>query len=236
MRFRKIKKLLIAPKHRTRVFLVDDHPIVRRGLAQLINLEHDMMVCGEAQSAEDALQLLNGSKPEFLIVDISLHGGMDGIELIKTLCARGFSPPILVVSMHDESLYAERALRAGAMGYVMKQEGVEKVVAAIRRIMEGRVYVSETMDARLVQRAVHGDAYKPASPLELLSDRELEVFRLVGRGMGSREIAKALFISIKTVDSYRANIKEKLKLKNGMELLLQALQWGKPTRKSPRPF
>jgi DNA-binding NarL/FixJ family response regulator len=193
------------PSHRTRVFLVDDHPIVRRGLAQLINLEHDMMVCGEAQNAEKAIDLLNGNKPEFLIVDISLHAGMDGIELIKTLRARHFAAPILVVSMHDESLYAERALRAGAMGYIMKQEGVDKVVAAIRRILEGRVYVSEAMDARLLHQAVRGEPHQPASPLELLTDRELEVFTLLGRGMSSRTIAKSLFLSVITVDSFRAN-------------------------------
>jgi DNA-binding NarL/FixJ family response regulator len=216
---------MIKQKHKTRVFLVDDHPIVRRGLAQLVNHEDDLMICGEAENAREAIELLYDSKPEFLIVDISLKGGMDGIELIKTIRSRNTSLPILVVSMHDESLYAERALRAGAMGYIMKQEGTEKVVTAIRRILDGRVYVSEDVDSRILHQAVRGHPHKPASPLELLSDRELEIFGLLGRGMSSRGIAESLFLSVKTVDSYRANIKDKLKFKNGIELLQHALQW-----------
>jgi DNA-binding NarL/FixJ family response regulator len=212
-------------KVKTRIFLVDDHPIVRRGLAQLINHEEDLVVCGEAANARGAIELLHEAKPDFLIVDISLKGGMDGIELIKTIRTKNAGLPILVVSMHDESLYAERALRAGAMGYIMKQEGTEKMISAIRRILEGRVYVSDEIDSRMLQQVVRGQPNKPVSPLELLSDRELEIFGLLGRGVSSRMIAESLFLSVKTVDSYRANIKEKLKFKNGIELLQHALQW-----------
>jgi DNA-binding NarL/FixJ family response regulator len=212
-------------KGKVRIFLVDDHPIVRQGLAQLINHEQDLMVCGEAENARAAIELLPECKPDFLIVDISLKGGMDGIELIKTIRSRDTDLPVLVLSMHDESLYAERALRAGALGYIMKQEGMEKMITAIRRVLDGRVYVSEEMDSRMLQQVVRGQPNKPASPLELLSDRELEIFGLLGQGVGSREIAESLFLSVKTVDSYRANIKEKLKIKNSIQLLQHALQW-----------
>lgn len=221
-----VKSNISNIKEKSRVFLVDDHPIVRRGLAQLINHETDMCVCGEAANAREAIELLHKADPDFLIVDISLKGGMDGIDLVKIIRSRNSALPILVLSMHDESLYAERALRAGAMGYIMKQEGTEKVVTAIRRILEGRMYVSEDMDSRLVQQAVRGEPHKPASPLELLSDRELQIFRLLGRGMGSRAVAESLFLSVKTVDSYRANIKDKLGLKNSIELLQHAMQYA----------
>jgi DNA-binding NarL/FixJ family response regulator len=214
-------------KAKTRVFLVDDHPIVRQGLAQLINHEQDLMVCGEAEDARTTLDLLPEAKPGLVIVDISLRG-MDGLELIKSIKSRHVRLPTLVVSMHDESLYAERALRAGAMGYIMKQEGMEKMIVAVRRVLEGRIYLSEDMDSRVLQKMMGtspSPTVKPASALESLSDRELEIFGLLGRGYGSRQIAEVLYLSIKTVDSYRANIKTKMQFKNSIELLQHATQW-----------
>lgn len=207
-----------------RVCLVDDHPVVRHGLAQLINQEADLHVCGEAEDLTAALDLIQKSRPDLILVDITLKG-RSGLELIKTL--NGLTPPrpVLVVSMHDETLYAERALRAGAKGYIMKEEAPEKVLMAMRRVLAGHVYLSDQMSARVLQQA-SGASHRPAaSPLERLSDRELEVFRLLGRGRGTREIAEALHLSVKTVETYRAHIMEKLQLRHATELIQHAVQF-----------
>lgn len=209
-------------KHK--IFIVDDHPIVRKGLSQMINQEIDLAVCGEADSAQNALESLKTSKPDLVIVDISLQG-VDGIELIKTIKARYENLPTLVVSMHDESLFAERALRVGARGYIMKQEAIEKMMEAIRKVLRGELYISERVSANIVRKFINGKTEKTHSPIEGLSDRELEVFRLIGQGYGTRQIANELNVSIKTVESYRANIKEKLKLNNATELIKHAVHW-----------
>jgi DNA-binding NarL/FixJ family response regulator len=209
---------------KNRIFIVDDHPIVRKGLAQLINQEEDLVVCGEADNAETALELLKKVKPDLAIVDISLRG-LDGIELTKLIRARFDSIPVLVVSMHDESLFAERALKVGARGYIMKQEAIEKMMEAIRKVLRGELYVSERVSANIVKRFVDGKAEGVSSPEGLLSDRELEVFQLIGQGFGTRQIADQLHVSVKTVESYRANIKEKLNLKNATELMKHAVHW-----------
>jgi DNA-binding NarL/FixJ family response regulator len=206
------------------ILVVDDHPIVRRGLSQLINQEPDLIVCGEAENAASALDFLKKSRPDLAIVDISLQG-VDGIELIKTIKARYEGPPVLVVSMHDESLFAERALRVGARGYIMKQEAIEKMMEAIRKVLKGEIYVSEKVSARIVRRFIHGKEEGADSPIEILSDRELEVFQLIGQGHATRQIAEELHVSVKTVESYRANIKEKLNLKNAAELVKHAVHW-----------
>jgi DNA-binding NarL/FixJ family response regulator len=216
---------------KTRVFVVDDHPIVRQGLSQLINREPDLMVCGEAEDARTALEAIAALNPGFLIVDVSLDGP-DGIELLKAIRARDPKLPVLMLSMHDESLYAERALRAGANGYIMKQEATENVLVAVRRILHGEIYLSERMSRRmLAQFASHPDAAK-RSPMDLLTDRELEVFRLIGQGQGTRQIAEALCLSVKTVESYQAHIKDKLSLKNSRELMQHAVQWVADKRMS----
>ncbi|MGA2741171.1 MAG: response regulator transcription factor [Bryobacteraceae bacterium] len=207
---------------KTRVFVVDDHPIVRQGLSQLINREPDLMVCGEAEDARTALDAMVPAKPDILIVDVSLDGP-DGIELLKTIRARDSKIPVLMLSMHDESLYAERALRAGANGYIMKQEATDRVLIAIRQILDGEVYVSD----RMAQRMMHQFIGRPSkgSIMEDLTDRELEVFRLIGQGHSTRQIAEELHLSVKTVESYYAHLKDKLALKNARELVQHAVQW-----------
>jgi DNA-binding NarL/FixJ family response regulator len=219
-----IRKQAVTAKQKNRIFIVDDHPIVRRGLAQLINQEEDLVICGEADNAETALEALKKVKPDLAIVDISLRG-IDGFELTKLIRARFDSIPVLVVSMHDESLFAERALRVGARGYIMKQEAIEKMMEAIRKVLRGELYVSERVSANIVKRFVDGKAEGVSSPEELLSDREMEVFQLIGQGFGTRQIADQLHVSVKTVETYRANIKEKLNLKNAAELMKHAVHW-----------
>jgi DNA-binding NarL/FixJ family response regulator len=207
-----------------KVFLVDDHPIVRQGLALFIEREPDLMVCGEAEDATSALQAIRESTPDFVILDISLDG-RDGLELLKTLRAGHPNLPVLVLSMHDESVYAERSLRAGANGYIMKQEAADKVITAIRQILGGDVYLSDRLTKRMLQQFVNG-SISPRDPLAKLSDRELEVFRLIGAGHGTRQIADELHVSAKTVESYQAHIKEKLALRNARELVQHAVEWS----------
>jgi DNA-binding NarL/FixJ family response regulator len=213
-----------ASCRKIRVLVVDDHPIVRQGLSQLINQEPDLMVCGEAEDARTALDAIDPSQPDILIVDVSLEGP-DGIELLKTIRAKDTRLPVLILSMHDESLYAERALRAGANGYIMKQEATERVLVAIRQILGGEVYVSERMAKKMVQQFIGGSGVSKRSIIDELTDRELEVFRLIGQGHGTRQIAEELHLSVKTVESYHAHIKEKLFLKNARELAQHAVQW-----------
>ncbi|HME05749.1 MAG TPA: response regulator transcription factor [Bryobacteraceae bacterium] len=209
---------------RSTVFIVDDHPIVRQGLALLINREPDLAVCGDAEEANSALRLIAATKPDLVIVDLSLTGP-DGLELLKSLRARKPDLPVLILSMLDESLYAERALRAGANGYIMKQEATEKVLVAIRRILDGEVYVSDRMANKMLHRFVGDAPPGDRSPVAGLTDRELEIFRLIGDGHGTRQIAEELHISVKTVETYQAHLKEKLMVKNSRELLQRAIEW-----------
>jgi DNA-binding NarL/FixJ family response regulator len=208
-----------------RVFVVDDHPIVRQGLAQMVDREADLMVCGEAEDASTVLQAIVVVKPDILIVDISLNGP-DGLELLKNIRTRYPSLPVLILSMHDESIYAERALRAGANGYIMKHEAAEKVLGAVRQILNHETYVSDRVASKILQRYINGSESPKSSPLSDLSDRELEVFRLIGMGRSTRMIAEELHLSVKTVESYQAHIKDKLSLKNGRELVQHAIQWA----------
>jgi len=213
-----------STNHRHVILIVDDHPIVRHGLMQLIDQESDLHVCAEAESAQTALDAIDKHKPDIALVDLSIKGS-NGIELIKSIKAH-HNVPVLVVSIHDEALYAERALRAGAKGYIMKQEATEKMLTAIRRVLSGEIYLSDKMGERLLQKYINGrETENFASPVSRLSDRELEVFRLIGQGRGTRQIAEELTLSIKTVESHRAHIKQKLKLKNAVELVHHAVQW-----------
>lgn len=209
---------------RTKVFLVDDHPLVREWLTQLIQRESDLAVCGEAEDTQEALEKINETKPDIVIADISLKT-THGLELVKDLQVRFPSLPVLILSMHDESLYAERVLRAGAKGYITKQEATKKILPAIRQVLAGQIYISEKMASRMVHKMVLGRAEEQKTPIERLTDRELEVFQLIGCGQGTRRIASELHLGIKTVESYRARIKEKLKLDDGTQLLQQAIQW-----------
>ncbi len=212
------------PAKRT-VFIVDDHPIIRQGLALLINREPDLTVCGDAEEAGSALRLIEELKPDLVVVDISLSGP-DGLDLLKSIRARDANLPVLILSMMDELLYAERGLRAGANGYIMKQQATEQVLVAIRRILGGEIYLSERMANKMLHLFVGGSPTQQSSPVADLTDRELEVFRLIGEGHGTRQIADQLHLSIKTVESYQAHIKDKLLLKNGRELVQRAIQWN----------
>jgi len=206
------------------VFVVDDHPLLRQGLAMMINQETDLMVCGEAEDAPTAMKAIASFKPDILIADISMNGP-DGLDLLKNLRMLYPDLPVLVLSMHDESIYAERALRARANGYIMKQEATEKVLVAIRRILDGEIYLSSRMANKLLMQYMSGQTVQTDSRLAALSDRELEVFRLIGEGLGTRQIAEALHLSMKTVESYQAHLKEKLSLRTGRELMQHAIQW-----------
>lgn len=206
------------------IVIVDDHPIVRRGLADLINHEDDLLVCGQAADAYEAMDAIEALKPDLAIVDISLKG-KSGMEAIMDIKIKHPNLPVLVLSMHDEALYAERALRAGAKGYIMKQEATEKVITAIRKVLGGQVYVSDGMAAKIVNRFAGTVRDAGASAIDRLSDRELEVFRLIGEGYGTRQIAERLHLSIKTIETYRAHIKGKVSLSSAAELLRYAVQW-----------
>ena len=209
----------------TRIFLVDDHPLIRKGLPLTLETENDFLVCGEASSAEEALEALDEAKPDIMVLDISLPG-TSGLDLMRHL--EGTRTPIrtLVVSRHDEVLYAERAIRAGAKGYVMKSEAPQALVNAIRKILLGGIHVSSAINERLLQGIASGQQSFNQSPAEALSGRELEVFEMTGRGLGTREIANRLNLSIKTVESYRARIKMKLNLNNAAELVQHTVQWS----------
>ena len=209
---------------KSRVFLVDDHPIVRQGLSLLIDREPDLMVCGVADGASSAVAAMANAMADILVLDISLEGP-DGLEFLKTIRMRDPNLPVLILSMHDELIYAERAMRAGANGYIMKQEATEKVLVAIRRILQGKVYLSDRLTNSMLQQYVRGASPANSSPLVNLSDRELEVFRLIGEGHSTRQIADELHLSVKTIESYQAHIKEKLALRNARELLQHAIAW-----------
>jgi DNA-binding NarL/FixJ family response regulator len=215
----------IKPGRKRRLLLVDDHPIVREGFAQLINHEPDLEVCGLASNAAKALDDIAALKPDLVIVDISLEG-TNGLELMKHLHCANLGVPVLALSMHAEYLYAERALRAGAMGYVMKHSPTEEVLAAIRQVLRGERYLSEKMRARMLDKLSTGAIPQNGSEIECLSDRELEVFQLIGSGRKTRQIAEQLKLSVKTVETYRAHIKEKLKLQDGAELVRYAVEWN----------
>jgi DNA-binding NarL/FixJ family response regulator len=209
---------------KNKVFLVDDHPIVRQGLTLLINQERDLTVCGEAEEMHSALQSIDSTKPDIVVLDISLNGP-DGLDLLKHLRSRHPKLPVLMLSMHDESIYAERTLRAGANGYIMKQEATEKVLIALRRILSNEIYVSDRIANNMLRHYVRGDQGAQSSPVTELSDRELEIFRLIGQGHTTRQIANELHLSVKTVESYQAHIKEKLSLHSARELVQHAIRW-----------
>jgi len=204
---------------------VDDHPITREGLARLINHEADLMVCGEAGTAALALAVIEAQKPNLVIIDISLGVGASGLELIKDLAARHAQLPMLALTTHDETLYAERALRAGAKGYVMKHEDIAQVMLAIRKVLQGDIYLSKAMSERMLRKMTGPRSSPLASEIEQLSDRELEVYRLLGHGRGTRQIAEELHLSISTVETYRTHIKEKLHLASAAELVRHAVEW-----------
>ena len=218
-----LKNAPAIERAKTKILIVDDHPIVRERLAELINQESDLSVCGEAEDSREALKAVELLRPDLAIIDITLKDTY-GIELIKQLKESHPRLPILVLSMHDESLYGERALRAGAKGYLTKQEATKKVITAIRRILAGEIFVSEKMASTILRKVAGAAAPEGSSPTAVLTDRELEVFQLLGQGSGVKEIAEKLFVSVKTVEAHREHIKRKMNFRSSTELLRFAIQ------------
>lgn len=208
-----------------RIFLVDDHPLVREWLVNLLLRQTDLTVCGESDNVEAASEQIRGAKPELAIVDLSLASGW-GLDLIRQLAAQTPETRIIVLSMHDEKLYAERAIRAGARGYVMKRESAKVIVGAIRQVLKGEIYLSSELQAMFARSFVSGTKPLAHSPVEALSDRELEVFRLMGQGVPTRQIARSIGLSMKTVHSYYARMREKLKVGSLPELVREAVRWS----------
>ena len=208
-----------------KVFIVDDHPIVRQGLTQLINHESDLTVCGEAAGVREARAALGQAAPDIVIVDLSLKDS-DGLELIKDIRSKYKALPVLVLSMHDESIYAERILSSGANGYIMKQAAAEQLLAALRRVLSGGIYVSESVGAAMIERMARRGARASADPIDRLSNREIQVLNLIGRGKSTREIASDLNLSVKTVESHRQRIKKKLNLESSPQLVQYAVNWN----------
>jgi len=213
-----------SPERKTKVVIVEDHPLFRERLTLLINKELDMEVCGETDNIREAMEIIEAKKPDAAVVDITLKGS-SGLELLKDLKAREIELPVLVLSMHDESLYAERVIRAGAKGYITKDEASDKVMQAIRKVVTGEIYLSEGITARILKNVMDGKGAGEGPALNRLTDRELEVFQLIGKGKATREIAETLNLGLTTIDTYRARIKEKLNIKNATELVHQATEW-----------
>lgn len=224
----KASKSTLPPRslvgRKARIFLVDDHPMIRHGLVKLINEAESLEICGEAGSAAEALEKLKTVQPDLAIVDISL-GDRDGIDLIKDIHSRYGQVKVLISSMHSETFYAERVLRAGAKGYISKGAEGGQFLEAIRQVLRGGIYVSPAVSERMLQRMTGTGEVSTTSLIETLSDRELEIFGLIGQGLGTRQIAEKLFLSVKTIETHREHIKAKLHLKNGNELVLHAMQW-----------
>lgn len=208
-----------------RVLIVDDHPIVRQGLKRLIEQECDLVVCGEAETVREARQLIRDTAPDVVIVDLLLRQS-DGIELVRDVRAHHPALPMLVLSMHDETIYAERMLAAGASGYIMKQAAGDQFLTALRRVLDGGIYVSEGVGNSMIQKFASGGAYLPSSPIDRLSNRELQVLQMIGRGMSTREAAETLNLSIKTVESHRQRLKRKLSLTTAAQLMQYAVNWA----------
>lgn len=214
-----------AISHRKRrVLIVDDHPIIRQGLRRVMDNEGDLTVCAEAETVRDARAAINNTSPDVVIVDISLKQG-DGMELVREIRAHHPRMPILVLSMHDELIYAERMLSAGANGYIMKQAASDQFLVAIRRVLDGGIYVSESVGANLIQKFATRGASISVNPVDRVSNREIQILHMIGKGMSTREIALALNLSIKTVESHRQRIKRKLNLSTGTQLVQYAVKW-----------
>lgn len=213
-----------AQPNKKRILLVDDHPVLRKGLVRLIDSKDEFVVCGEASTAADAMALIRELEPHLAIVDIGLPGA-SGIELTKTIRAEFQKLPVLILSMHQEAFYATRALRAGAMGYIVKQDAIDNIADALREALNGRCYLSPVIAAQLQHNGPNKPIHPTDDPVSLLTDREFEIFELIGKGHEVREISHALGVSPKTVETHRTNIKEKLKLKNARQVTRLAVQW-----------
>ena len=213
-----------AQLKKQRILLVDDHPVLRKGLVRLIDSKNEFVVCGEASTAVDAMTLIQELKPDLVIADIGLPG-TSGIELTKTIRTEFPHLPVLILSMHEEALYATRALRAGATGYIVKQDAIDNIAAALREALSGRRYLSPIIAAQLQHNGPDGQTASTDDPVNLLTDREFEIFEMIGKGHEMREISDALGVSPKTVETHRTNIKEKLKVRNARQVARFAVQW-----------
>jgi len=225
-------KTMLKQKDQKKIFIVDDHPVFREGLVGLVKREPGLTICGEADSASQALTAIEKSKPDLVLADIGLPG-RSGLELIKDIQAVRPETAVLVISMHDETLYAERVLRAGGRGYIMKQEGPEKILQAIRHVLSGQIAMSAKMSARILD-ALSGRRDKNSSPISRLTDREFEILQFIGSGKDSHAIAKQLNLSVKTVDAHRGHLKEKLNLNSGTELICYAARWVETQQSAQR--
>ena len=219
------KKQPESANGKTKVLVVDDHSVIRQGLARLIEMQPDLVVCGEAANAAESLEAIKTLSPDIAIVDILLDRDISGLELIKQIRTNHFQLPVLVLSMYDETVFAERVVRAGAKGYVMKTEPPEVIIVAIRRILEGKIYLSDNMSTRMLSSFVKGRGEPAEFSVSRLTDRELEILELIGRGLGTSKIAEKLFLSVKTVETHRTHIKQKLQLGDGSRLLQYAIEW-----------
>ena len=208
-----------------KIVIIDDHPIVRQGMKKIIEIEEDLKVIGEARGANDAIPLFDELKPDIAIVDISLEGEINGIDLVKAIRERYSKVYTLVLSMYSETIYAERAIRAGARGYVTKKEAPSNIVDALRTVQKGELYLNNLISGRIIDKLIHGSSVVIDTPIDALSDRELEVYQLIGNGFGTGEIAKKLNLSVNTIESHRKKIKDKLRIKSGTALVKNAVQW-----------
>ena len=219
-----MSETILRKEKAARIFIVNDYPIVRFGLTQLLNKEDDLTVCGEVDSATETIEVIEKSKPDLAIVALFLRG-IDDMELIKSLKQRFSKLHILVFSVHDETIFAQRVIRAGAKGYIMKRAPATEILKAVRRVLNGEIYVSDGMVSKILNQLANGGTSNSSSSLEHLSDRELQIFKLIGKGHDLRKIAKALYLSVKTVETHCAHIKEKLSLKSANELMHFAIKW-----------
>lgn len=208
-----------------KVFIVDDHPVVRQGLSMIINEEEDLTVCGQTGNANEAIKSIGDMEPDIALVDITLEGSASGLDLVKSIQKRFPSIPTLVISMHDDKLYAERAMMAGAKGYLMKSEAEGNIVGAIRTVLAGDLYLNKDTSINIVSKMLHGSTLRPEASIDRLTDREFEILRLLGQGLGTRKIAQELNISVNTVETHRRHIRKKLDLKDSDELVRYAIQW-----------
>lgn len=211
---------------KTKILIVDDHPVVRKGMKMYIESESDFTVCGEASNSSEAINLINREDPDLVTVDLSLEKDASGLDLIKAIRSRFPKINILVISMHDESFFAERAIKAGAKGYLMKKEAQETILIALKKILEGGMYISEEINKKIIEKLLHNHPVENDRSVDQLSNKEFEVFQLIGKGLNSKEIGKKLNMSKNTVDSHKRHIKEKLNLRNSQELIRYSVQWS----------
>lgn len=219
----------MSKEKKIRIIIVDDHPIFRQGLKELINRQQNLVICGEAEDAPEAMRAIKKQIPDMVLTDISLKT-TNGLELIRDIKVQHPNIPIVAISMHEESYYAERALRAGAKGYITKQQAPKEVVVAIEEILKGKPYVSSEMSKKMLTNLIDGKNESEISPIYCLSDREMEVFRLIGKGFGVSQIAEKLFLSVKTIETFRLHIKTKLNMKDAGELRQYAIQWSQDNK------